>query len=401
MGKVPAPVSPEERTAILERARLRKMARSVHAYVRGNTVKFYEWLSTAEADALPAGPPIWICGDCHLGNLGPLADAEGRVDIQIRDLDQTVIGNPAHDMVRLGLSLASAARGSNLPGVTTARMLEQMVRGYILALRDPESEDPPPEPHAVKVVRRHSLGRRWRHLARERLSDVTPTIPLGSKFWALQADERLAIQALFEQEDVRRLVLSLNDRADESDLEVVDAAYWKKGCSSLGLLRYAVLVELKGGGRKNSNALVDLKQAGPAAAPRASGVRMPRHHGERIVQGARALSPNLGDRMMAADLLGKPIVVRELAPQDLKLEIDQFSRQEAVQAASYLAYVVGHAHARQMDAATRKAWRAELERRHPADLDAPNWLWSSVVELAVRHEGGYLEHCRDHVLDAA
>ena len=65
---------------------------------------------------------IWICGDCHVGNLGPIADAQGKVDAQIRDLDQTVIGNPAHDLIRLGLSLASAARGSDLPGVTTARM---------------------------------------------------------------------------------------------------------------------------------------------------------------------------------------------------------------------------------------------------------------------------------------
>ena len=37
---------------------------------------------------------MWICGDCHLGNLGPIADGEGKVDIQIRDLDQTVIGKP-------------------------------------------------------------------------------------------------------------------------------------------------------------------------------------------------------------------------------------------------------------------------------------------------------------------
>jgi len=59
---------------------------------------------------------------------------KGRVAIQIRDLDQTVIGNPAHDLIRLGLSLASAARGSNLPGVTTARILEQLVSGYEKAL---------------------------------------------------------------------------------------------------------------------------------------------------------------------------------------------------------------------------------------------------------------------------
>src|ERR1700680_498711 len=79
---------------------------------------------------LPRGPAVWICGDCHVGNLGPIANGEGHVDIQIRDLDQTVIGNPAHDLIRLGLSLATAARGSDLPGVTTAKMLENMVDGY-------------------------------------------------------------------------------------------------------------------------------------------------------------------------------------------------------------------------------------------------------------------------------
>jgi len=78
---------------------------------------------------VPEGPRIWICGDCHLGNLGPLSDGQGNVAVQIRDLDQTVVGNPAHDLIRLGLSLATAARGSDLPGVTTAHMIEQMVEG--------------------------------------------------------------------------------------------------------------------------------------------------------------------------------------------------------------------------------------------------------------------------------
>jgi len=85
---------------------------------------------------MPGGPSIWICGDCHVGNLGPIAHSSGRVDIQIRDLDQTVIGNPAHDLIRLGLSLASAARGSDLPGVTTAKMMEQLIEGYELALTE-------------------------------------------------------------------------------------------------------------------------------------------------------------------------------------------------------------------------------------------------------------------------
>ena len=93
-------------------------------------------------------------------------------------------------------------------------------------------------------------------------------------------------------------------------------------------------------------------------------------------------------------MLGRPMVIRELMPQDLKLEIDQFSRAEAATAARYLAHVVGLAHARQMDAATRRSWRDELRRRHTVTLDAPSWLWTSVVELVAGHEAAYLDHCR-------
>src|ERR1700689_4047763 len=187
-NKTPAP-GPSQRVAVLNRNRQLKMARSAHAYVRGNTRQFYEWLLTPSAASLPKGPPIWICGDCHLGNIGPVANADGEVELEIRDLDQTVIGNPAHDLVRLGLSLAMAARGSDLPGVTTARMIEEMTTGYIHALEHPDrpvSVDVA-MPASVRAVIERSLSRKWRHLARERISDVNPTIPLGRSFWALSA----------------------------------------------------------------------------------------------------------------------------------------------------------------------------------------------------------------------
>jgi uncharacterized protein (DUF2252 family) len=81
-------------------------------------------------------------------------------------------------------------------------------------------------------------------------------------------------------------------------------------------------------------------------------------------------------------------------PQDLKLEIDQLSRDEAIEAASYLAEVIGKAHARQMDSATRREFANSLKVRRPSRLDAPSRLWSSVVELASIHEAAYLQHCR-------
>src|ERR1700728_721528 len=128
---------PGNRARVLEANRRQKMAESAHRYVRGNTLQIYEWLQSKSGRKIPQGPPVWICGDCHVGNIGPLADLKGNVEIQIRDLDQTVVGNPAHDLIRLALSLATAARGSDLPGVTLVEMLEQMMEGYERGLLAP------------------------------------------------------------------------------------------------------------------------------------------------------------------------------------------------------------------------------------------------------------------------
>jgi uncharacterized protein (DUF2252 family) len=128
---------------------------------------------------------------------------------------------------------------------------------------------------------------------------------------------------------------------------------------------------------------------------------MPRDHAERVVEGARRLSPLPGQRMLAGHFLGTPAVMRELLPQDLKLEMDQLTREEAIGAARYLASIVGQAHARQMDNTTRKDWRAALGRNRTKGLDAPSWLWTSVVQLVASHEAAYLEPCRKYALDAA
>jgi uncharacterized protein (DUF2252 family) len=393
---------PKDRQSKLSQTRNLKMARSAHAYVRGSTVKFYEWLKDS-AGKVPTGPPIWICGDCHVGNLGPLADAKARVAIQIRDLDQTVIGNPAHDLIRLGLSLASAARGSDLPGVTTARILEELMAGYEAALGETSNspKDRSHRPKAIQLLLAQSVRRRWRNLVAERLETVRPAIPLSRRFWPLSSKERNAVVRMINSNPVRELVVSLNGRDTDDPVELLDAAYWVKGCSSLGRLRYAALLRI-GAGKGSSLCLIDIKEGIAAAAPRAARARMPRDNAVRVVTGARALSPNLGQRMLAARLLDKAVIIRELMPQDLKIEVNRLTQQEAMTMARYLAGVVGRAHGRQMEAAKRQQWLSLLAKSRTSSLDAPPWLWSSVVELIALHESAYLDHCRRYALaDAA
>ncbi len=373
------------------------MAESAHAYVRGNTVRFYDWLNShAVRGTLPTGPDIWICGDCHTGNLGPIADLEGNIDIQIRDLDQTVIGNPAHDLLRLGLSLAMAARSSDLPGVTTALMIEEMIVGYLARLTSHSAGITPDEIEPIRRTMREAGRRHWRHLAEERIQDVTPKIPLGRRFWALTGDERAELDTFIQNEAVHRLLVG-HDDSKASKAVLVDAAYWRKGCSSLGRLRYAALVAT-GSKHHRRFHLLDVKEASAAAAPSSSTAKLPGNDAERVVTGARALSPSLGDRMLAGRLAHRNVVLRELLPQDMKFELTGLTQAQAIATARLMAGVVGRAHGRQMKPTVRNAWAKELRSRHASGLNAPRWLWSSVLDLAALHEAAYLEHCRQYAL---
>jgi hypothetical protein len=189
-GRSMKTVQPGDRTLVLHTVRNRKMAKSVESFVRGSTDQFYQWLQTS--GPLPQGPNVWICGDCHVGNLGPVASKSGKLAIQIRDFDQTVIGNPAHDLIRLALSLAMAARSSDLPGITTALMLERIMDGYGSAfspMMDEEAfDDAAIVPDTVKLVMHEANSNPWRRLADGQVDGDKPVLPLGARFWPLTPD---------------------------------------------------------------------------------------------------------------------------------------------------------------------------------------------------------------------
>ena len=229
------PIRPADRTTRLKVQQTLKMARSAHAYVRGSTVQFYQWLKRQKRGSLPEGPPVWICGDCHAGNLGPVASVDGRVAIQIRDLDQTVIGNPTHDIIRLAAfpgdgftRVRPSRRHHRAYSGTGYRRLSSGVAARCRADRRP-----------TKIrdrAMRQSVARSWKHLARERLKTLNPTIPLGRNSGISRRPKEADVESSSRRPALRHLAVSLRSRDDDAEVEVLDAAYWMKGCSSLGKL---------------------------------------------------------------------------------------------------------------------------------------------------------------------
>jgi len=276
-------------------------------------------------------------------------------------------------------------------------MLEAIMDSYDSAFdhQFDETADTVDQPKSIQLVMKRSSKRTWKLLARERIKDTQPTIPLGKRFWPVSRDEQHAIAGLFHDDTVKRLATMVRSRDDNATVEVIDSAYWVKGCGSLGRLRYAVLLGVTD---RSSGAtdlcLMDIKEAVDSVAPAYAGSLKFEDDAQRVVEGARHISPFLGERMRATRLGDRPVFIRELLPQDLKVEIEHLTTEEAMKAARFLATVVGFAHARQMDSATRASWREELGLHRSETLNAPSWLWSSVVELLVSHERSYLDHCR-------
>lgn len=389
-------VRPADRKSCLKRLQAQKMARSIHAFVRGSTERFYELLS--DAVALPEAPTLWICGDCHMGNLGPIADDAGRVSILLRDFDHATLAHPAYDICRLALSMTVLARSSDIPGIATVHMLEALLDGYASAFMEHPSSAANELPASLHLDVRKAHRKSWKTLAKERTSGQTLQLPLGRAFWSITKPERTALKELFARAEMVELATQLRHRANDATVVLEDAAYWRKGCSSLGHLRFAVLLDVDQQGSTGEDmCLMDVKEARASCVPSADVDHLPPDHGARVITAARALAPALGERMRSARMLGASVFVRELMPQDMKLDVRRLDPDEARRMALYLGRVVGRAHARQLGESERRAWLRELRHGQKKSSHAPAWLWQGTMAPLAELDAAYIDHCRKYV----
>jgi len=188
-------------------------------------------------------------------------------------------------------TLSMSSRGKEVAGIIAAIINATIGALYEEALSDDieRGKDKIYRPKRIQDLLEHSVRRRWRQLALERLESVKPVLPVGKKFWALTPEEHTALVRLFEQKPIRAMVTGLQGRESSDAVTMVDAAYWIKGCSSLGRLRYAVMLRVSEG-KGSAICLVDIKEGVTAAAPRAEGVAASRQRAHLARSGEFALT---------------------------------------------------------------------------------------------------------------
>jgi uncharacterized protein (DUF2252 family) len=338
-------------------------------------------------------PAVWSAGDVHLENFGCFKADNRLAYFDLNDFDEAALGPLTWDLVRL---LASAMLGAGGPASTRsdrkdiareilARYTETLAGGKARWLERATAEGPIRRllRQARRRTRRALLAERTRPSGRSRKFRIRP----GRQLAASPA-ERRAVGTL--------LARMARQQPDPGFFRVRDVVRRVAGMASLGVTRYAVLVE--GRGSPNNNYLLDLKAALPSVLAAASPYRQPRWttEAERVVtvqSWVQAVPPAL---LTPLRLRGEPLVLRELQPTADRLRTTDW-RSSGVEL-SHLARAVGWA----------TAWgHLRAAGRHGADgIDrligfgrGRHWqvpVLRSAVEAARRTETEWEEFCRSH-----
>jgi uncharacterized protein (DUF2252 family) len=300
-----------------------KMSAGPFAFFRGSCHLFYEDWRAAWPEEL--GPAAFIVGDLHVENFGAFKTLGRNLRYDINDFDEALVGYPALDVARLLSSIDVAGRELGVEAPARRRLLAEALSGYAAALaalarsgaeRFLDEKSAPP-PVAALLDR---ISKRTRHeLLEERTSGrgAARRLRRGAKLLDIPAEAREELAAA--------LARFAADAEARHSLKPLDAGFRVAGTGSLGIRRYAALIEGKGG--DDGQLILDIKEALPSSLllhlpPRAGRPAAAfAHEAERVVRAQRALQGDSPAYLGYLALGGRWFVCRELQPTDDRLSL--------------------------------------------------------------------------------
>src|SRR5664280_474168 len=247
----------------------RAMRASAFAFLRGSCHLFYDRLP--RSGIFKSAPLTWCCGDLHLENFGSFKADNRLVYFDINDFDESALAPASWDLVRIVSSLRVAADNVTIRKSEAEGLCALFVESYASALalgkaywveRDTAEGLVRSLLDGLRTRRRAAfLNTRTQFKGKKRLLRID-----GTKALAATEPQRAAI--------VDFMAAFAQTQPQPAFYRVLDVARRIAGTGSLGVDRYAILVE--GKGSPDGNYLLDLKQALPSVL--ASRVPSPQPH---------------------------------------------------------------------------------------------------------------------------
>lgn len=328
-----------ERLALKYRA----MRASPFAFLRGTCHLFYSQMP--RGGVFKSAPLAWACGDLHLQNFGSYKGNNRLVYFDINDFDEAALAPASWDLVRLLASVHVGAPDWGVDAKQAQELCQVFLDAYVAALRLGK---------AYWVERETAQGPIRALLDglkdRKRPSFLAARTKLVRGIRRLQIDGKRALSATLQQ---RRAVQAFMEgfAAQQSNPDfyrVLDVARRVAGTGSLGIERFAILVQ--GKGSPDGNYILDLKQAMASSLEPLLKISQPRwpSPAHRIVEVQQRMQAMPMAFLQPVQFDGHPFVLRALQPSEDRLALGTARvRQEAMaQSVATLARVVAWAQLR-------------------------------------------------------
>ncbi len=319
------------------------MRRSRSGFLRGTCHLFYErWTRSSPLDDAPLA---WLCGDLHFENFGAYKGDNRAVYFDINDFDEALLAPCTWDVARFLTSILVTARDDDVRPMESRDLCELFLSSYVAALRDGKARWIERETAGKGVVgdllralrkrkRGKFLRKRVRGSGRNRRFVMDPAHLLPATRAECAAVE--GCLAGFARTQPR-----------PAFFEVIDVARRIAGLGSLGVRRWAILVE--GWGSPDRNYLLDLKEALPSALQAYVPVPQPRWKSpaHRVVTLQKRIQAIPAALLHPLTIGTTSFILRELQPAEDRVTVgDWRDRAPVTEAVTSMAELTAWAHLR-------------------------------------------------------
>ena len=296
------------------------MAESTFRFFRGTCHLFYEDLYQKED--FPDSPPVWICGDMHIENLGSFKGDNRQVYFDLNDFDEAILAPCLWEIARMLTSILLAFDELELPETEALNITGQFIDVYAKTLAKGKTInlDARTADGIVSEFLQQVEKRKQKELLKKRtfLSKKGKLLLSTEYPKHLQLDPDLKAELLSHMEQHLLQNATLLD-----DYQVKDVVFRLAGTGSLGVKRYVFLLQNK---VKTSKYLfLDMKQALPSALKPYVSVKQPQwaSEAERVMAlkfRMQAVSPALQGCTL---FKGDSFVLEEMQPSEDRIDFEQ------------------------------------------------------------------------------
>ncbi len=309
------------------KGRLPDLLKRKYKAMREDKYRFYRAIPHLLYADIPANsflhdaPNVWLSGDLHLENLGSYKGDNRMTYFGVNDFDECVLGPLLIDISRMLMSIyisagslkLKAGEAQDLCNVFIDIYFEKLAEGYIREL----------QPETTRGVMRKFLEK-VQSRKRKAFIDKRTVMKKGHIKLVIDNVHTLPISEVQKEEVATRISQWATGTTNPGFYKVKDVAFRIAGTSSLGLRRYAVLVE--GRGEPDGYFLLDLKEAFPSCLENNIKVKQPKwkNEGDRVVE-VQKRTLSAPPALLASINMGKRnFVLKELQPSADRIDYRLF-----------------------------------------------------------------------------